>query len=121
MQPLEISNLSSRLLTSIDYGTIRDKHNNNFHLLYEKFADLNGIKINIVYINGQMCYPFLINDATARQRLQENRVFVAIYWPGVIERVSVNSLEYQLVEKCLPIPCEQRYDREDLMRISEYF
>ena len=120
VQPLEMSNLTSGMLSSIDYESIKNKRNANFRLLHGKFEHLNGLKINLETINGPMCYPLLTKDTTARQRLQANRVFVATYWPGVQERVSTDSLEYQLVERCLPIPCDQRYtnnDMEDIVNI----
>jgi hypothetical protein len=121
IQPRGMSNLTNRMLTSIDYEVIRNKRNANFHLLHEKFEKINELKINTEFINSPMCYPLLINDATIRQRLLANRIFVATYWPSVLERVSADSIEYLLIEKCLPIPCDQRYYYEDFIRIFEFF
>ena len=119
IQPRQMSNLTSRLLSSIEYESIRNKRNANFHLIHEKFEHLNGLKINIKTINGPMCYPLLINNAAVKKRLQENRIFVATYWPGVQKRVGADSLEYQFVEKCLPLPCDQRYNSSDMQGIYD--
>jgi hypothetical protein len=117
IQPRKMSNLTSRILMSIDYESIRKKRNANFHLLHEKFEPINALKINIKSVNAPMCYPLLIDDTTVRQRLLENRVFVATYWSDVRDRVTIDSLEYKLMERCLPIPCDQRYREDDILRI----
>jgi hypothetical protein len=114
IQPCKMSILTSKILNSIDYEVIRKKRNDNFCRLHEKFASINSLKINVDFINGPMCYPLFITDISVRQRLLTNRVFVATYWPEVKERVGNDSLEFQLVERCLPIPCDQRYSSTDL-------
>ena len=119
IQPCKMSILTSKILNSIDYEVIRNKRNANFRQLHEKFASINGLKINIDFINGPMCYPLFITDITARQRLLTNRIFVASYWPEVKEKVDAYSLEYQLLEKCLPLPCDQRYNSSDMLGIYD--
>jgi hypothetical protein len=54
-----------------------------------------------------------------REYLIENDIYVATYWPDVLERVEVDSLEYQLVTQCLPIPCDQRYSENDMQQIVD--
>ena len=39
------------------------------------------------------------------------------YWPGVTQKVSPDSFEYDLVERMLPLPIDQRYDSEDMLQI----
>jgi hypothetical protein len=121
IQPRKMSNLTSRILSSIDYESVRKKRNTNFYLLHEKFEPINELKININSINAPMCYPLLINDTTVKKRLLENRIFVATYWPDVRDRVNINSFEYKLMERCLPIPCDQRYSDTDLKQIFNFF
>ena len=64
-----------------------------------------------------MIYPYLTDDETLRQRLIENKVFVATYWPNVKEWVSKEMLEYDLTERLLPIPVDQRYGIEEMKTI----
>jgi hypothetical protein len=117
--PREMSNLTSRMLASVDYELIRNKRNANFCFLHKELAKINKLQINMDCINGPLCYPLFIADSTARQRLLAHRIFVATYWPKVQERVSADSLEYELAENCLPIPCDQRYDAAELAAVFQ--
>lgn len=119
--PRKMSTLTSKMLASFDYQAIKNKRNANFHFLHENLAQMNGLKIAFEMIDGALCYPLLVEDSTTRSRLLENKIFVATYWADVKNRTNVDSLEWKLTEKCLPIPCDQRYDRNDLTLITDFF
>jgi hypothetical protein len=115
--PRKMSTLTSKMLASFDYQVIKNKRNANFQFLHENFVQMNSLEIAIETIDGALCYPLLLEDLTTRSRLLENKIFVATYWADVKNRTDVDSLEWKLTEKCLPIPCDQRYDRNDLTNI----
>lgn len=118
--PCKMSVLTNKMLASFDYQAIKNKRNANFQFLHEKLAQINGLKIVAEMIDGALCYPLLIEDLTTRSRLLENKIFVATYWAGVKNRTDADSLEWKLTENCLPIPCDQRYNRNDLLQIVKY-
>jgi hypothetical protein len=117
MQPRSLSLLTDRLLSSIDYDACKKQRSINFHFLHEELKHQNKLNLDMSRIDGPMCYPFLIDDATIRPRLQANRVFVSKYWPEVEGRVKLGSVEKKLLDRCLPLPCDQRYRQQDMERI----
>lgn len=119
MQPRRLSLLTDRLLTSIDYDACKKQRNANFHFLHDQLNRLNDSNFDMSRIDGPMYYPLLIDDATIRECLLANRVFVPTYWPEVAGRVKSGSFERYLLDKCLPLPCDQRYRQEDMARIIE--
>ena len=65
-----------------------------------------------------MVYPYLINDGNdLKKKLIQNKVFVATYWPNVLELSESDSFEYILTNNVLAIPIDQRLNTKDLYRI----
>lgn len=64
-----------------------------------------------------MVYPYLTDVADLRNKLIENKVFVATYWPNVFDWCKESDIEYKLAKYIFPLPCDQRYGEEDMERI----
>ena len=64
-----------------------------------------------------MIYPFYTDDIYLRARLIKQHIFVAQYWPNVLEWCTPNEIEYSLCQHIIPLPIDQRYDEEDMNRI----
>ena len=47
----------------------------------------------------------------------KNKVFVACYWPNVLEWCAESDLEYKLAKQIIPIPIDQRYGVEEMEKI----
>ena len=117
-QPIKImSLLSEKLLRNIDYQYIIDIRISNYQYL-DKFLSSSNM-LNLVLQNGYcpMIYPYLTSDTTLREKLIENKIFVAKYWPNVLQWCNNNSLEYQFTENILPIPIDQRYSEKEMRLI----
>jgi hypothetical protein len=119
MQPRRLSLLTDRLLESIDYEACKKQRNNNFNFLHDQLKHLNNLDLHMLHIAGPMCYPLLVDDAAVREILLANRIYIPTYWPEVSGRVKPGSFDRNLLEKCLPLPCDQRYQQEDMARIVE--
>ena len=52
-----------------------------------------------------------------RKKLIEKKIYIPILWPDVLERMPAKSVEHQLAQEILPLPCDQRYDENDMMYI----
>ncbi len=117
--PKQMSNLTKSLLRSQDHDDARRRRNENFRSLHERLKPLNELPIDVNAIDGPLCYPLLADGAVLRARLQAARVFVPTYWPEVTARSASGSIEVALTSRCLPLPCDQRYDQHDMARIAD--
>ena len=108
------------ILSHIDYETVIQQRRQNYRFLSEALGEMNLIQLPFMdSFACPMVYPFMTNDESLRARLIENKVFVARYWPNVLEWCSENELEYKLAKQIIPIPIDQRYGLEDMERIIE--
>ena len=66
-----------------------------------------------------MVYPFMVEDGERiRRKLIEGKVFVAKYWPNIVDD-GIHKTEFLLSNQIVSIPCDQRYQEEDMERIVE--
>ena len=111
-----MSILTDKLIRNIDFETIRIKRNFNFNVLHKSLKSINEYTpfIEKAVIDGPMVYPFLRkgND-TLRNKLIGNKIFVAKYWPNVINWIeSKDVFEKYLFDNLIPLPIDQRYNEE---------
>ncbi len=110
-QPIKLmSNLTNKILSSIDYNSIKSKRIENYLYLESKLKDKNLIQLPLKNIDVPMVYPYLTNDIALKQKLIANKIFVATYWPNVMDWTKEEDLEYKLTNNLLLLPIDQRYD-----------
>ena len=114
-----MSNLTEKILCSIDYEYCREKRIENYRHLDGQLKSRNKIHFELADDAVPMVYPYLTDDANLRNRLIENKIFVAKYWPNVLEWCGENDIEYKLTKYMLPLPCDQRYGEEEMNGIIE--
>lgn len=105
----KMSALTERLLSSIDFESVRSKRNENFRFLHKELGAQNGLELDVEAIDGPLCYPFFKKLRGLRAELIKERVFTPTYWETCRSRVSSESLECEFVNSLIPIPCDQRY------------
>ena len=119
-QPVRrMSYLTEAMLAGIDYGKTLERRIANYKFLDASLRSTNDIHLSLEDGDVPMVYPFYSNDSTLRSRLIEQKIFVATYWPNVLEWCNENDLEYNLAKNLIPLPCDQRYGVEDMVRIIE--
>jgi len=118
-QPIKLmSKLTQKLLSGIDYKTIAKIRRENFIFLNSKLSDRNELNLNLDYSSVPMVYPFLVNEGEQLKKiLILNSVFVATYWPNVLDWVDENDFEYELNERMIALPIDQRYSETDMGKI----
>lgn len=118
---MTMSPLTRALMASIDYDTPREIRRHNFEYIHRHLKSSNLLKINHPdSFACPMVYPYLTNDgASLRQKLIDNNIFVATYWPNVLEWSIPGSDEAFLKSNLLPLPIDQRYDISDMQRILD--
>lgn len=113
-----MSNLTEKILCSIDYESVKQLRRCNYMQLDEQLSATNGIHLPLDVDAVPMVYPYLTDDATLRQRLIANCIYVATYWPN-LAKLNYDTLEECLAKKIIALPIDQRYNKEDMKRIIE--
>lgn len=119
LEILRMSKLTEALLGCIDYSDVYKKRKSNFEFLHSFLGDKNLLNINKFYTIGSvpMVYPYKTKDITLRQRLIDHKVFVATYWPNVLQWCNAESVEYDLAINVIPLPIDQRYTVKEITKI----
>lgn len=112
-----MSNFTSRLLAGINYHSVKIRRNQNFQYLHLKLRSKNLLSIVDTDMEGPMVYPMLVEDGDVRRELIQQKIYVATYWPNVIEENSKDSIEYRFSKNLLALPLDQRYGLLDMDRI----
>lgn len=115
MPVMKMSKLTHNLMRAIDYGRIAKCRTENFMTLHNELGGINELK-NITVPEGAFMYPLMIESGeTVRKKLQENKIFVPKLWPTVYETPTAK----RLADNIVPLPCDQRYNAEDMKYIIE--
>jgi len=116
-QPIKkMSNLTNKILSSIDYERIKQKRKENFEYLHNELKEINLLE-NIDIKSTPFIYPFITNDLQLREKLIKNKIYIAKYWSEVLDRDTISNVEIDFVNKLIPLPIDQRYDFDDMYRI----
>lgn len=118
LAPRRMSRLTRRLLDSVDQHRAREARNSNFAQIHKSLHASNRLAIP-QEIDGPLCYPFLSEDDTLRQKLLARRVFTPTYWQDALKRLSPDAPEAAMVHRIIPLPIDQRYGTEDMSRMLE--
>ena len=114
----EMSEFTHNILRGIDYRLAYKKRTDNFKVLYEALANKNLLKLKCV--KGEFMYPLYVeNPDLIRKVMWENKIYTPVLWPNVIEECDSDSIEYKYANNIIPIPCDHRYDENDMRYIIE--
>lgn len=118
-QILRMSPQTEDALSHIDYHNVILRRRDNFEYLNSKLCKYNQLSLPPVdQYSCPMVYPFYVRGARElRNKLLVNKVFVASYWPNVLDWSSPSHSEYLLTTFLIPIPIDQRYGIMDMDRI----
>ena len=111
-----MSNLTEKILRSIDYDNIKRVRRQNYMLLDTKLSSSNGICLFLDDESVPMVYPYLTNNLSLRKILIDEHIYIAKYWPNVIDENNY-SYEFFIANNLMPFPCSQSYNKTDLERI----
>lgn len=109
----QMSKLTKRLMQSIDYERAAQQRIDNYNTLR---AALGGRELK--YGEVPMIFPYeSAKGKELRKHLIANKIFVAKYWPNVDEWTQEDFVERWMANNILPLPIDQRYDKEDMNRM----
>lgn len=119
-QPIRrMSKLTQRIMQSIDYEAAAKRRRENYSLLHKALCGENYLELPLEEDAVPMVYPYLALVKGLREKLIENKVFVARYWPNVLGWTTKDDIEYLLACQMQPLPVDQRYGEEEMKRIIE--
>lgn len=117
-QPIrKMSRLTQRMMQSLDYNVAVQRRRKNYLILHAALGQNNKLKLPLEDDAVPMIYPYLTGKDGLRERLIEYRIFVARYWPNVLEWSAQNDIEYMLAVMMQPLSIDQRYGEEEMERI----
>lgn len=114
---LRMSKLTERLLVSIDYEHIAEIRRRNFLLLDSELKKSNLLHLSLGEESVPLVYPYLSKEHSLKQKLIDNKIFVATYWPNVLEWCGDGEWEHTLAESGCYLPIDQRCVEIDLENI----
>ena len=113
----KMSKLTQRMMQGIDYEAATQRRRANFQILHEALGNENNLELHLEDDAIPMVYPYLAPVKGLREKLIENKIFVARYWPSVLECTTLEDIDYLLALQMQPLPIDQRYSSSDLKRI----
>jgi hypothetical protein len=117
-EPKGMSDLTRKILSTVNYERVRATRKKNFDLLHTHLGKFNLLKIDPGRLAGPLCYPLLTRDKALRDHLISKKIFVAKYWPEVLDQAPAGD-ETFFVEHLVPLPCDQRYGPTEMQRIVD--
>ena len=115
-RPLKMSRLTQRLMRSINFDDVRQKRRENFIKIASKLDEINLHKWQLDTRSVPLCYPLLLTRdvSSIRECLANKGIYIPTYWPDAYIRIRDDSCEEQFINKCLAIPCDQRYSEPEI-------
>lgn len=115
----KMSKITQFIMSSIYYKSVADRRISNYTYLHDNLGLSNTLSVDLERKSVPMVYPFLSDDINLRKKLIDNKVYVASYWPNVKNMSNLKSVESQFAVNLIPIPIDQRYEKDDLNKILE--
>lgn len=121
-QPIRrMSSQTKDILSKIDYNLVIEKRRQNYLFFCDALNAKNKLKLpSFDSFTCPMVYPFMTDDESLRERLIRNKVFVACYWPNVLQWCNKDEFEYKLATQIIPLPIDQRYGEIEINNILEF-
>lgn len=119
-QPIKrMSKLTQRMMLGIDYEAVAQRRRANYQLLNEALGKENNLELPLEDDAVPMVYPYLAPVKGLREKLIDNKIFVARYWPSVLECAKPGDIDYLLAFQMQPLPIDQRYGEEEMGQIID--
>ena len=116
--PKRMSALTENLLRGIDYEAVKARRTENFSCLHQALGPMN--RLDLRPTQGAYAYPRMLEEAPhLRAELIRRKIFVPTLWPNVLSEQAEGSWEYTLASHILPLPCDQRYDTNDMKTVIQ--
>lgn len=120
----KMSQVAYNLLVKEDVEINQECRFNNYSFLFNNFKESEKIKkvcqsmSNVT--TAPLYFTIYVQDRPTLQRLlAQNSIYAPLIWPVEDERVLIDSEVKYIYDHILAIPCDQRYDEDDMRRVVE--
>jgi hypothetical protein len=115
-----ISEVSERILKTVDYDNVKHIRDLNFNFYNKAFRHINLLQIDN-NVNSCFCYPLLLESPVQKRLLHKEKIFIPSYWLDVLNRKGNEDyeLECQLSKDLLPLPIDHRYGTNELEKVVD--
>jgi len=112
--PIALMSLTTHnILKGIDYDYVFSRRTENYAYLHSRMSTYNILTVPVV--EGAFMYPlYLRNGDQLKSKLIESKVYVPTLWPNLLDDALPGSLAGELSKRLVLIPCDQRYNTEDM-------
>ncbi|NLJ91423.1 MAG: hypothetical protein GX323_11090 [Clostridiales bacterium] len=121
--PYGIDELSKTLIRKSNINDLIERRKSNFEFLLNELRELKFIKPVFEKLPKQVCplfFPVYIKGdrLKIRKYLSDNKIYCPIHWP-IPEQVKIlkNYKVNYIYNNILSIPCDQRYENDDMSKI----
>lgn len=114
-----MSKLTQRMMKSINYEVMAQIRRKNYFYLRQCLAATNQLHLTMDEDAVPMVYPYLSSIEGLRELLIANKIYVACYWPNVMEWTAKDDIENYFAFQMLPLPIDQRYGMIQMNYIKE--
>jgi hypothetical protein len=114
--PIKImSKITKLMLKGINYKKISRIRKNNFQILDNALKHKNQLSFKLTRKQVPLIYPYLSNDGEKiKEKLIDNKVYVATYWHNSFENKNYNEWENFLSKNLVAIPIDQRIGKVEV-------
>lgn len=114
---MAMSKLTRNILGVVDYQQAALCRRQNWDVYHNTLGPKNRLTLHTP--EGPYMYPFYCeNGAAIRKKLAEKKIYIPTLWPNVLDFDGCE-LEKDYVRNILPLPVDQRYDTNDMIKIVE--
>ena len=112
-----MSLLTEKLMRGIDYESAAQQRRNNFLVLKEHLDPLNRMIVDLEETSVPFCYPFWTGNPELRNALIDQKIWVPIFWPQLLEDEHVSYWDRRAAMNIIPLPIDQFCNQEQMLRI----
>lgn len=120
--PRPMSDLSHAVLGALDIAAIAKRRRRNADILLARIGEADIFPAARLLAGAPLGFPVLTQDAgRSVARMAEARIFCARHWATLPSPAMDFPAEHELAHRLLTLPCDHRYDDDDMTRVAEVF
>jgi hypothetical protein len=123
IKPYKIDHESELIIKNLDNKELQSDRQRNYDFLLKHLRDVDGIEVIFNDVENDvtpMFFPIYVksNRDELRRRLIEKEIYCPVHWPTPKQvNGHLNIATKSIYDSILSIPCDQRYQIEDMRRI----